>query len=50
VIARGISLLTEGLDWALKRSKLSPEEKAAQDRAIEGLLQAIHGERSSGAA
>lgn len=56
LIARGISLLTEGLDWALSYSKLSPEEKAEQNRAIEGLLRAIHGSpadskgRASGAA
>jgi hypothetical protein len=56
LIARGISLLTEGLDWALRYSKLSPEEKASHDEAVEGLLRAIHGppahpeERAPGAA
>jgi len=43
VIARGISLVTEGLDWALRYSKLSPEEKAEHDKAMAMFNRAIHG-------
>jgi len=42
-IAHGISLLTEGHDWALRRSKLSPEERADEDRIMERLQWAIYG-------
>ena len=43
VIARGISLLTEGLDWTLRYSKLSPEEKAEHDKTMAMFNRAIHG-------
>lgn len=42
-IAHGISLLTETHDWALRRSKLSPEERANEDRRMESLERAVQG-------
>jgi len=43
VIAQGISLLTEGHDQLLRRSKLSSEERAREDWACEQLRRAIQG-------
>ena len=43
VIAQGISLLTEGHDQLLRRSKLSPEERAREDWACEQLTRALQG-------
>ena len=45
-IAYCISLMTEAHDWALGYSKMSLEEKTQRDRAIEGLMRAIHGQPS----
>lgn len=42
-IAHGISLLTEAHDRALRRSKLSPKEKAEHDRIMEGIYRAVYG-------
>jgi len=43
LMAHGISLLTERYDSALRYAKLSPEQKAREDQAVEQLYRAVHG-------
>ena len=40
---QGGSVLTACHDWALRDSKLSPEQKVHRDQAMQTLMQVIHG-------